>query len=77
MYYKVCQKHGWQNVFAKAGSINVKISAFQDHGKSDEHRNYVWVDQKGKKTVEKMVDVTNKACDEAVLSLFKLKLLIF
>ena len=71
VFCKVCKKHGGRNVFAKAGSINVKVSAFQDHGKSEEHKNYVWVDQKGKKTMEKMVAASNKACDEAVLSLFK------
>jgi len=31
----------------------------------------MWLDHKGKKTTEKMVVVANKACDEAVLSLFK------
>ena len=71
VFCKICKKHGGRNVFAKAGSIHVKVSAFQDHGKSEEHKNYVWVDQKGKKTIEKMVAASNKACDEVVLSFFK------
>ena len=71
IFCKICKQHGGRNVFANAGSINVKISAFQDHSKSEEHKHYVWVDQKGKRTMEKMVAATNKVCDDVVLSLFK------
>ena len=58
-------------MFANASSINVKVSAFQDHGKFKEHKHYVRVDQKGKRTMEKMVAASNKVCDDVVLSLFK------
>ena len=71
VFCKICKEHGGKNVFANAGSVNVKVSAFQDHRKSEEHKHYVWVDQKGKMTMEKMVAATNKVCDDAVLSLFK------
>ena len=67
VFCKVCKEHGGKNVFANAGSVNVKVSAVQDHGKSKEHKHYVWVDQKGKRTMEKMVTATNKVCDDAVL----------
>ena len=71
VFCKVCKEYGGKNVFANAGSVNVKVSAFQDHGKFEEQKHYVWVDQKDKRTMEKMVAATNKVCDDAVLSLFK------
>ena len=71
VFCKICKQHGGKNVFANVGSVNVKVSTFQDHGKSEEHKHYVWVDQKDKRTMEKMVAAVNKVCDDAVLSLFK------
>ena len=31
-------------MFANVGFVNVKVSAFQDHGKFEEHKHYVWID---------------------------------
>ena len=44
VFCKICKQHGGRNVFANASSVNVKFSTFQDHGKSEEHKHYVWVD---------------------------------
>jgi len=44
VFCKICKKHGGKNVFSNVGFVNVKIFAFQDDGKSEEHKNYVWVD---------------------------------
>ena len=71
VFCKICKQHGGRNVFANVGSVNVKVSTFQDHGKFEEHKHHVWVDQKDKRTMEKMVAATNKVCDDVVLSLFK------
>lgn len=71
VFSKVSKKYGGRNVFAKVAFVNIKVCAFKDHGKSDEHRNFVSVEQKGKKTMEKMIVASNKACDEAILFLFK------
>ena len=71
VFCKICKQHGGRNVFVNVGYVNVKVSAFQDHDKSEEHKHFVWVDQKDKRTMEKMVVASNKVCDDVVLSLFK------
>ena len=38
VFCKTCQSKGGRSVFANAGSINIKISAFQDHVRSQEHK---------------------------------------
>jgi hypothetical protein len=58
-------------VYASEGSTNVKVSTLQYHSKSNEHKKLSWAKHGGKKTMEKCVAQANRACDEAVMSLFK------
>lgn len=36
------------------------VSAFKDHDKSNKNRNFVWIEQRGKKTMKKMDAASNK-----------------
>jgi hypothetical protein len=38
MFCKVCKERGGRSVYAKEGSKNLKISAFDDHGCFNEHK---------------------------------------
>jgi len=68
---KTCKEKGGKSVFAKQGLVNIKVSAFQDHARFDEHRRLTWATQSGKKIMEKVIIESNKTCDEAVLVFFK------
>ena len=53
------------------GNINIRISAFLNHGKSAEHGRLTWALQKCERTMEKCIIEANRACDGAMHSLFQ------
>jgi hypothetical protein len=59
-----------RNVFTNVGLVNIKVSAFNDHGQSNEHKRLAWALQSGKRTLAKAVIQANKSCDETVFNLF-------
>ena len=46
VFYKVYRQKGGRSTFVTVGNINIRISAFQDHGKSIEHEHLTWAMQK-------------------------------
>ena len=70
VYCKVCRDKQARNVFARAGSINIKVSAFQDHNMSVEHKKLEWTANQGEKAMRKIVEKTITACDDALITLF-------
>lgn len=72
VFCKICREKGGRSVFAKTGSVNIKVSAFKDHGRSDEHKSFVWAMQSGEKVMVKAIAQANKTCDEAVFNLFRI-----
>ena len=71
VFCKVCRQKGGTSTFATVDSINIRISAFQDHGKSAEHGRLTWAMQKGERTMEKGIVEANQARDGAMHSLFQ------
>ena len=49
----------------------LKVSAFTDHSRSNEHQRLAWASTSGKKTMEKTIFVGQRACDEALQTLFR------
>jgi kynureninase len=68
---KICKAGGDKYVYANEGSSNIKISALQDHAKTNEHRKLAWAKHEGKKSLQKAMAAANHSCDEALLSLFR------
>ena len=71
VFCKLCRDNQAKNVFANAGSVNNKVSAFVKHQISKEYKKLAWVAQKGQKVIEKMMHQVTKSCDEALLILFR------
>ena len=71
VFCKVCRQKGGRSTFATVGSIKIRISAFQDDGKSAEHERLTWAMQKCERTMEKGIVEANRACDGAMHSLFQ------
>ena len=71
VFCKVCRDKGGRGVFAKAGSVNVKISAFQDHARSEEHKRLSWAFHNGCKKMAEVIKKATVTCDEALLALFR------
>jgi hypothetical protein len=71
IFCKICKEGGGKYAYANEGSSNIKISALQDHAKTNEHRKLAWAKHQGKKSLQKAVVAANHSCDEAVVSLFK------
>jgi hypothetical protein len=71
VFCKTCRERGGKFVYASEGSTNVKVSALQYHSKSNEPKKLSWTKHGSKKALEKCVAQANRACDEAVMSLFK------
>lgn len=46
--------------------MNIHISAFQNHAKSDEHKRLKWAHKCGKHTMEKDVVEVIQTCDEVM-----------
>jgi hypothetical protein len=67
----VCKEKGGRSAYAKDGAKHLKVSSFQDHDRSGEHRRLAWTLQSGEKVIEKEILQGQKACDEAVDSLFR------
>ena len=58
-------------MFARAGSINIKVSAFQDHNMSIEHKKLEWAANQGEKVMKKMVEKIITACDDVLITMFR------
>ena len=71
MFCKTCRERCGKFVYANEGSTNVKVSALQYHFKSNKYKKLSWAKYGGIKTSEKYVAQANRACDEVVMSLFK------
>ena len=71
VYCKVCRDKQASNVFARAGSINIKVLSFQDHNMSVEHKKLEWAANQCEKTMRKIVEKTITACDDALITLFR------
>ena len=71
VFCKLCKEKGAKNVYGNVGSVNIKVSAFQDHQNSKEHKRLSWATQQGEKIMEKHIRAANKCCDEALLTLFR------
>jgi len=55
VFCKVCKEKGGHSVFAKEGSKNLKVSVFQDHGSSNEHKKLSWALQSSGRTMAKAI----------------------
>jgi len=53
VFCKICREKSNRFVFAKQGSVNIKVSAFQDHVMFDEHRRLTWAIEFGQKIIVK------------------------
>jgi hypothetical protein len=62
---------GGRSIYARDGSKNFKVSAFTDHSRSNEHQRLTWACTIGDKTMEKTIFIGQRACDEALQTLFK------
>ena len=51
VFCKICKEGGGKYVYANEGSTNIKISALQDHAKSNEHRKLSWAKHGGQKSL--------------------------
>lgn len=71
VFCKICKEGGGKYAYANEGSSNIKISALQDHARTNEHKNLAWAKHQGKKSLQKVVAAANHSCDEALLSFFK------
>jgi hypothetical protein len=71
VFCKTCRSKDGRSVYAKAGSINIKVSAFQDHIRSEEHKRLRWVELNGVRRMEQQVKKASEACNEALLSLMR------
>jgi hypothetical protein len=71
IFCRICKAGGGKYVYANEGSLNIKISALQDHAKTNELRKLAWAKHEGKKSLQKAMAAANHSCDEALLSLFK------
>ena len=71
VFCKVCKQKWGRSAFATVASINIRISAFQDHRKSAEHGRLTWVLQKCERTMEKCIVEANRACNGTMHSLFQ------
>ena len=58
-------------VYISENSTNIKVSILQYHSESNEHKNLSWDTHWDKYFLEKCVAQANRACDEVVMSLFK------
>ena len=58
-------------MYTSEGSTDVKVSALQYHSKYNKHKKLSYTKIVGKKSLEKCVAKANSACDEAVMSFFK------
>ena len=58
-------------MYANEGSTNIKISALQDHAKTNEHRKLSWAKHGDQKSLQKAILVANHSYDEALISLFR------
>ena len=67
----MCREKQAKNVFANAGSVNIKVFAFVEHQISKKHKKLVWAAQEGQKVMEKMMHQVTKSYDEALLTLFR------
>ena len=71
IFCKVCRQKWGRSTFATMGSINIRISTFQDHGKNTKHGRLTWAMQKEERTMEKGIGEANRTCDGAIHSLFQ------
>ena len=71
IFCKICKEGGGKYVYANEGSINIKISALQDHAKTNEHRKLSWANHGGQKSLQKAIAAANHNCDEALISIFR------
>ena len=71
VFCKTCKEKGGRSVYAKEGSKNFKVSAFLDHARSNEHRRLSWASSSGEKTMERAILHSQRACDEALMTLFR------
>jgi hypothetical protein len=71
IFCKTCHNNGWRYVYIKAGSINIKVSAFQDYMKSEEHKKLRWAKLNGTRRMEQQIKKASIICDEALLSLMR------
>ena len=71
VFCKVCRDKQARNVFARAGSVNIKVSAFQDHNMSIEHKKLEWAANQGEKAMKKIVEKSITTCDDALITLFR------
>ena len=71
LFCTVCKEKGGRSVYAKEGSKNFKVSAFMDHARSNEHHRLAWAINSSVKTMERAVLNSQRACDDAMLTLFQ------
>ena len=62
---------GGKYMYANEGSTKIKISALQDHAKTNEHRKLSWAKHGGQKSLQKAIAVANHSYNEALISLFR------
>jgi hypothetical protein len=58
-------------VFARADSVNIKVSAFQNHKLFIEYKKFEWTTNQSEKVMKKIVQKIFTACDDALITLFR------
>ena len=71
VFCKVCIERGGRSVYANDGSKNLKLSAIDDHGWSNEHQKLYWALQSGGRVLEKVIKQKQRASHESLASLFR------
>ena len=71
VFCRICKDSGGRSVYAREGSKNFKVSAFLDHARSNEHRRLAWANNSGVKTMERVIQNSQRQCDEALQTLFQ------
>ena len=67
----MCRENQVKNIFAHAGLVNIQVFSFVEHQISKKHKKLALAAQEGQKVIEKMMHQVTKACDEALLTLFR------
>ena len=71
VFCKVCRDKQTKNVFARVGSLNIKVSTFQDHNMFVDNKKLERAANQGKKAMKKIVENTITTCDDALINLFR------
>ena len=72
MFCKICKERYGRFIYIKEGSKNLKVNIFHDYICFDKHKKFCWALQSGGKVLEKIIKQRKCACDESLVSLFRI-----